>query len=128
MASDVNKVILVGRLGQDPESRNVNDTTVTTLNVATSRKWKSKDGELQEQTQWHRVNAWGKLGEICAQYLTKGRQVYIEGELQYRKYEKDGVTMYGTDIRASEVKFLGSAGTSSTTEGPSSSSEEDSPF
>ena len=109
MAGDVNKVILIGRLGQDPESRGINDTTVTTLSVATSRKWKSKDGETQEATQWHRVNAWGKLGEICSQYLTKGRQVYVEGELQYRKYEKDGVTMYGTDIRASEVKFLGSS-------------------
>lgn len=111
MAGDVNKVILVGRLGNDPETRQVGDTSVTSFSLATSKSWKDKGGEKNEKTEWHRINAWGKLGEICAQYLAKGRQCYVEGEINYRKYEnKEGVTQYSTDIRANDVKFLGGSG------------------
>lgn len=126
--SSVNKVILIGNLGGDPETRAVGDTSVATFSVATSRKWKGKDGEMHEKTNWHRVNAWGKLGELCQRYLSKGRQAYIEGEIEYGKYEKDGVTMYTTDIRASEVRFLGSASGASHDVSSDNDTSNDAPF
>lgn len=107
--SGVNKVIIIGRLGQDPEMKAVGQgNTVTRLNVATSENWKSKDGQKQERTEWHRVTVWGKLAEICGKHLSKGGQVYVEGRLQTNSYEKNGVKMYSTEIVASEVVFLGS--------------------
>ena len=107
----INKVILVGNLGQDPEIRYMADgTAVTTFRIATSDQWKDKQtGEKKERTEWHRIVAWRQLGEICGKYLSKGRQVYVEGKLQTRSWEKDGVTHYMTEIVASDVQFLGGA-------------------
>lgn len=108
MAS-INKVILIGNLGKDPEVRYTTDgTAVATFSIATSDEWKDKDsGEKKERTEWHRIVAWRRLGEICGEYLSKGRQVYVEGKLQTRSWEKDGVTRYTTEIVASAVQFLG---------------------
>lgn len=106
----INKVILVGNLGRDPElSYTPSGMAVAKFSIATSEKWKDKNsGEMQERTEWHRITAFGRLGEICGEYLSKGRQVYIEGRIQYGSYEKDGVTHYSTDIIAREMKMLGS--------------------
>ena len=105
----INKVILIGRLGQDPEVRYTPDgTAVANFSIATSEEWKDKQtGEKRERTEWHRIVVWRRLGEICGEYLSKGRQVYIEGRLQTRSWEKDGVTRYTTEIVASDVQFLG---------------------
>lgn len=105
----INKVILIGRLGSDPEVRYTQDgSAVASFSIATSEEWKDKEsGEKKERTEWHRIVAWRKLGEICGEYLSKGRQVYIEGKLQTRSWEKDGVTRYTTEIVASDVQFLG---------------------
>jgi len=105
----VNKVILVGRLGRDPEVRYTPDgTAVANFSIATSEEWRDKNsGEKKERTEWHRIVAWRRLGEICGQYLTKGREVYVEGRLQTRSYEQDGTTKYMTEIIASTVQFLG---------------------
>ena len=108
--SGVNKVIIVGRLGADPESKAVNQTTATSINVATSETWVGKDGQKQERTEWHRVVVWGKLAEICAKHLKKGRQVYVEGRLQTRSWEdQQGQKKYTTEIIANAVQFLGDA-------------------
>jgi single-strand DNA-binding protein len=110
MAKGINKVILIGNLGADPEMRHTGGgTAVTTLNVATSESWTDKQsGEKQSRTEWHRVKAFGKLAEICGEYLKKGRQVYIEGSLRTDKYtDKAGVERYSTDIIASEMQMLG---------------------
>jgi single-strand DNA-binding protein len=106
----INKVILVGNLGKDPEIRYTpSGTAVANFTIATTERWKDKtSGEMQEKTEWHRITAWGRLGEICGEYLAKGRQVYIEGKLQTRQWEKDGVTRYTTEVIASEMKMLGS--------------------
>lgn len=101
--SSVNKAIIVGRLGKDPESRDVGDSSVCNFSVATSRSWKDKSGVKQEKTEWHNVKAWGKLAGICQQYLNKGDQVYIEGSIEYR--ENDG--KYYTDIKAFNMTMLG---------------------
>jgi single-strand DNA-binding protein len=103
----VNKVILVGNLGADPEVRyTASGTAVCRLSVATSRRYTDKQGNRQEETAWHRVDVWGKMAETCAQYLSKGRQVYIEGRLKYGSYEKDGVKHYTTDIIAENMQML----------------------
>ena len=108
--SGVNKAIIVGRLGADPEVRTVsNNTSVARLNVATSENWTDKEGQRQERTEWHRVVAWGKLADLCGKYLTKGRQVYVEGRLQTRSWEdQQGNKRYTTEIVANTVQFLGS--------------------
>ena len=112
--SGVNKVIIVGRLGQDPEMKAVGQgATVTRLSVATSESWTDKNGQKQERTEWHRITVWGKLAELCGKYLAKGRQVYVEGKLQTRSWEDNGQKKYATDIVASTVQFL-SAGSAST--------------
>ena len=109
MAS-VNKVILVGNLGKDPESRFLPDGgAVCNFSVATTDKWKDKSGEQQEKTEWHRISTFSKLAEICGEYLKKGSQVYIEGSLRTRKWtDKDGQERYTTEIRGDEMKMLGS--------------------
>lgn len=106
----INKVIIVGRLGRDPEIRYTQDgTAVANFSVATSEEWQDKNsGEKRERTEWHRIVAWRRLGEICGEYLTKGRQVYIEGRLQTRSWEKDGQTHYMTEIVADKMQMLGS--------------------
>lgn len=104
----VNKVILVGHLGADPDLKYTpSSKAVCNLRVATSEHWKDKGGAKQEKTEWHRVTVWGDLAENCSKYLAKGRSVYVEGRLETRSYEKGGVTMYSTDIVASQVVFLG---------------------
>jgi single-strand DNA-binding protein len=113
MARGVNKVILIGNLGQDPESRTTpGGTTVTNIRVATSESWTDKQsGEKKEQTEWHTVVMWNRLGEIAAEYLKKGSQVYIEGRLQTRKWQdKSGNDRYSTEIVASEMQMLGGRG------------------
>jgi single-strand DNA-binding protein len=113
MARGVNKVILVGNLGQDPESRTTpGGTTVTNIRVATTDSWTDKaSGEKKEQTEWHTVVMWNRLGEIAAEYLRKGSQVYIEGRLQTRKWQdKQGNDRYTTEIVASDMQMLGGRG------------------
>jgi len=106
--SGINKVIIVGRLGQDPEMKAVGQgSTVTRLSVATSENWVDKNGQKQERTEWHRITVWGKLAELCGKYLAKGRMVYVEGKLQTRSWEDNGQKKYATDIVASTVQFLG---------------------
>ena len=105
----INKVILVGNLGKDPEVRYFSDgTAMVNFSIATSEEWKDKNtGEKKEKTEWHRIVAFRKLAEICGEYLSKGRQVYVEGKLQTRSWEKDGVTRYTTEIVADRLQMLG---------------------
>lgn len=109
MARGVNKVILVGNLGQDPELRYTGSgTAVCNFSLATTESYKDRDGNQVENTEWHRIVAWARLAEICGEYLKKGRQVYIEGQLQTRQWEdKDGNTRYTTEIKAREMQMLG---------------------
>jgi single-strand DNA-binding protein len=109
MAS-VNKVILIGNLGRDPETRyTTGGDAICNLNNATSEQWKDKSGEKQERTEWHRVVLFGRQAEIAGEYLKKGRSVYIEGRLQTRKYtDKDGVEKYSTEIVGDRMQLLGS--------------------
>jgi single-strand DNA-binding protein len=108
----VNKVILVGNLGKDPEVRFTNSgTAVARLSVATSEVWNDRDGNKQERTEWHNVVVWGKQGEHCGQYLAKGRQVYVEGSIRTRSYDdKSGNKRYITEVVAQRVQFLGGGG------------------
>ena len=110
MARGINKVILVGNLGSDPEVRYTpSGTAVANFNLATNEAFKDKEGVLQEKTEWHRIVVWDRLAEICEKYLKKGSQIYIEGSLQTRQYEdKEGVTKYTTEIKAREMQILGS--------------------
>ena len=113
MARGINKVIIVGNLGADPEVRYTGGgTAVCSLSVATSEQWTDKQsGERQERTEWHRVKLFGKLAEIAGEYLKKGRQVYIEGSLRTDKYtDKNGVERYSTDIVANDMQMLGGMG------------------
>ncbi len=112
MARGVNKVILVGNLGNDPEVKYTQGgMAVCTLSLATTSVRKDKDGNTQERTEWHRVKLFGKLGEIAGEYLRKGRQVYIEGSIRYDKFTgQDGVEKYFTDIIADEMQMLGGGG------------------
>lgn len=106
----VNKAIIIGNLGRDPEMRHTQGgTAVATLNVATTRKY-MRGQESVEETEWHRITVWGKQAESCNQYLRKGRQVYIEGRLRTSSYEKDGIKRYSTEIVADTVQFLGGRG------------------
>ena len=109
----VNKVILVGNLGADPELKYTpSNRPVCNLNVATNEVWKDKSGQKQERVEWHRVNVWGDQAEHCSKYLSKGRQVYIEGKLQTRKWQdKEGKDRYSTEVVADRVVFLGGQGT-----------------
>ena len=109
----VNKVIIVGNLGADPESRQFsNGGSVTNISVATSEQWTDKQtGERREATEWHRISLFNRLGEVAAQYLRKGSQVYIEGSLRTRKWQdQNGQDRYTTEIRADNMQMLGGAG------------------
>lgn len=104
----VNKVILVGNLGADPELKYTPASkAVCNLRIATTEIFKDKAGAKQEKTEWHRVTVWGDMGENCQKYLSKGRSVYVEGRLQTRMWEKDGQKHYATDVVAEKVVFLG---------------------
>ncbi len=121
----INKVILIGRLGSDPEVRYTpSGVAVANFNIATSEEWKDKDsGEKKERTEWHRIVAWRRLGEICGEYLSKGKQVYIEGRLQTRDWEdRDGNKRYTTEIVATDVQFLGARDSSESARPRSTSS------
>ena len=105
----VNKVILIGNLGRDPELRYTqNGQAVANFTLATSENWNNKSGEKEERTEWHRVVAWAKTAELCSQYLAKGRTVYVEGRLQTREWEdKEGIKRRTTEVVAQTVQFLG---------------------
>ncbi|WP_018127733.1 single-stranded DNA-binding protein [Balneola vulgaris] len=113
--SSLNKAQLIGRLGQDPEVRYTqSNTAVATLSIATSERYKDSNGEQQEKTEWHRVVAWGRLAEICQQFLTKGSLVYIEGPIQTRQWEDNqGQKRYTTEIKALQMTMLDSKGSNS---------------
>jgi single-strand DNA-binding protein len=108
----VNKIIVIGHLGRDPEMRYTpNGQSVTTFSVASSRRYTTADGERREETEWFNVSAWGRLSDLCNQYLAKGRQVYVEGRLSSRSYEaRDGQTRHVNEIFLSDVQFLGGRG------------------
>ncbi|MER3547127.1 MAG: single-stranded DNA-binding protein [Rhodanobacteraceae bacterium] len=113
MTRGVNKVILIGNLGADPETRyTASGSAICTIRIATSESWKDKQtGEQQERTEWHRVKFFGRLAEIAGEYLKKGRQVYIEGSIRTDKYtDKEGIERYSTDIIANEMQMLGGGG------------------
>lgn len=114
----VNKMILIGNLGGDPETKDVDSGMLCTFSIATNEKWKDKNGQDQERVEWTRIVVWGKLAEICAKYLKKGKQVYVEGRKQTRQYEKDGVTHHMTECVASEVTFLGGGDRGDRDDGP----------
>jgi single-strand DNA-binding protein len=110
----VNRVILVGRLGQDPQNSEISPGRfASNFTLATNESWKDKSGAKQDVTDWHKIAAYGKLAEICGQYLKKGSLVYVEGKLKTRDYEKDGVKRYITEIVIHEMQMLGSKGESS---------------
>ena len=140
----VNKAIIVGNLGRDPELRfTASGRAVAKFPVATSERWTDQDGQKQERTEWHNIVVWGKQAETCGQYLSKGRQVYVEGGIRTRSYDdKDGNKRYITEIVARDVRFLGGAGGGGGARssdagftpprgedsGPSGPDEEDTPF
>jgi single-strand DNA-binding protein len=114
MARSLNRALLIGNLGADPEVRTVGSgTKVAEFSIATSREWKDRDGKKQEKTEWHRIVAWGfspdkdGLAGVASRFLHKGDRIYVEGAIEYRSYEKDGETKYITEIRASELIMLG---------------------
>ena len=129
--SGINKVILVGNLGQDPEVKfTAGGAAVTTLSIATSDSWKDKESGMdKERTEWHRVVLWRRLAEIAGEYLKKGSKVYIEGQLQTRKWEQAGQTRYTTEIIARDIQFLDSRGSANTSsqEGAAATNEEPAP-
>lgn len=108
--SSLNKAMLIGRLGQDPDVRNTQGgTVVANMSLATSNRYKDSNGEWKEQTEWHRVVAWGKIGEVARDYLKKGSQVYVEGPIQTRKWEdKEGRDRYTTEVKALTLTMLDS--------------------
>jgi single-strand DNA-binding protein len=110
MAGGINKVILIGNLGKDPEVRfTPSGQAVANFNIATTDSWTDKsNGQKQERTEWHRIVVWGKLAELCGEYLKKGRQCYVEGRLQTREWtDKEGQKKYTTEVVANTVQFLG---------------------
>ena len=109
MAGSVNKAIVIGNLGKDPEVRfTPGGQAVANFSIATNESWKDKNGQAQERTEWHRIVVWGKLAELCGEYLKKGRSAYVEGRLQTREWtDKEGKKNYTTEIIANQVVFLG---------------------
>ena len=121
----LNKAMIIGRLGVDPEIRYTqNNTAVANLSVATSDRYKDSNGEWQERTEWHRIVAWGRLAEICQEFLKKGSQVFIEGPIQTRSWEdKDGQKQYMTEIKALTLQMLDSRAGSGQGEGSGSTEQ-----
>jgi len=109
----MNKILVIGNLGGDPEMRYTpNGQAVTSFSVATNYRYTTADGERRDETEWFRISAWGRLAETCNQFLTKGRQIYVEGRLRSRSYEtRDGQTRFSNEITASDVRFLGQGST-----------------
>jgi single-strand DNA-binding protein len=107
----LNKVLLIGNLGRDPEMRSLpSGQPVANFSLATTRKWKDRDGNRQEQTEWHNIVVFGKQAEIAGQYLTKGKQIYVEGRIQTRNWEKDGVKHYRTEVICDNFQMLSGGG------------------
>lgn len=102
----MNKAILIGTLGRDPEIKQAGNAKVAIMSIATTRKWKDKDGNAKEETQWHRVVAWEKVAGVFERYTKKGSKVMIEGEIQYKEYEKDGTKKHITEIRVESMELL----------------------
>ena len=125
----VNKVILVGNLGADPEIRHLESgSKVANISIATSENYTNRNGERVEQTEWHRVELWDRLAELCEQYLSKGRTVYIEGKIKTNTYQdKDGITRYDKKIRATNMTFVGGRNEGSDTDNESSQSSDNAP-
>lgn len=111
----LNKVLLLGNVGKDPEVRyTASGKAVATFSLATSQRWKDQEGNEQEKTEWHRIVAWGRLGEICGEFLSKGKQVFVEGRIQSREWEdQDGNKRVTVEIIANDMILLGGAGGSS---------------
>lgn len=132
MQKGINKVILLGNLGNEPELKSLgNESMVANISIATSETWKDKNtGEEKERTEWHRVVFFNKLAGIVGEYLHKGDKVYVEGRLQTRSWEQDGVKKYSTEIVASEMQMLGSKGGESPAKSEKSSAmfDDDIPF
>jgi single-strand DNA-binding protein len=134
MARGINKVILIGNLGADPETKyTAAGTALCTFRLATTESFTDRDGQTQERTEWHRIVTWSKLAEICGQYLSKGRQVYVEGSIRTRSWEDDaGVKRFITEINAREVQFLSGQGSGGGSAGgdvpPPPTPDEDIPF
>ncbi|MDX1765176.1 MAG: single-stranded DNA-binding protein [bacterium] len=132
----LNKVQLIGHLGKNPEVRyTASGSAVANFSIATNESWIGKDGQKNEKTEWHNIVAWGKLGEICGEYLTKGKQVYIEGRITTRSWDdRDGNKRYTTEVKADNMIMLGGGGSgnfsaeSSVSEAAPSSIEDDIPF
>lgn len=113
MSNGINKAIIIGNLGNDPEVKETsNGQSVVSTSIATTTSWKDNNGQRQEKTEWHRVVFFRKLADIAAQYLRKGSKVYVEGRISYRSYEQDGITKYVTDIIADQMQMLDSKGAS----------------
>jgi len=104
--SGLNKIMLIGRLGKDPEVKNAKGLDICNFSIATSKEWKNDAGEKQEETTWHNVVAFKKLAEICGKYLAKGKQCYVEGEIKNSSWEDNGVKKYKTEVVAHSVQFL----------------------
>ena len=104
----VNKVILIGRLGQDPEIKNVNGTKVANFSIATTESYKDKNGHKVENTEWHNIVIWGGLADVVESYVHKGDQLYLEGKLMTRKWEKEGITYSRTEIVCNQMQMVGS--------------------
>ena len=129
----LNKVILIGNVGKDPETRKFADTMVCNLTLATTEKFKDKDGNLKDATEWHNLQIWGKLGEIAEKYVKKGSQIYVEGKIKQRAYESESKQKkYITEIIVSELKLLGkkepSSANNAQVEGVPVNVESDLPF
>ena len=120
MANDLNRCSFIGRLGRDPEVKYMpSGSAVVNFSIAVGQSWKDKEtGQKREKTEWVRISAFGKLAEICGEYLSKGKQIFISGRMETRKWEKDGVPQYSTEIIANDVQFLGSRGDSQETSSP----------
>ena len=127
MAGSINKVILIGRLGRDPEMRfTPAGKAVTNFTMATSETWKDDSGERQERTEWHRIVMWGKMAELADKHLSKGSQVYIEGKISTKEWtDKEGVKRYTTEIVASHMTFLGEKGEGKSHEAPADDNPRD---
>ena len=127
----MHKTTVIGNVGSDPEMRYTpSGQGVTQFSLASNRKYKTADGEQKEETTWFRVSAWGRLAEVCNQYLTKGKQVYVEGRIAVRDYQaSDGTTRFSIDLTANEVQFLGgNAGSGSAVNAPAGNDADDLPF
>lgn len=128
--SGLNKVMLIGRLGQDPELKDAKGIQIANFSIATSKSWKDDSGQKQEKTEWHNIVAFRKTAELAGKYLTKGRQCYIEGELQTRSWddEKTGTKKYKTEIIANNIQFLGDGKANDLTNNQPASSNSEDPF